>query len=123
MFSIVWPLWVIPQYFRFRFVLSLLVAIGLMRLVLGIATGILLWMANPLGMIFLRVYFALASVLSVISLFRLFQFVGRYHNSAILFSSSVLMVTGSSLVFLAAGVLYFSISERVRATYGSKLFG
>jgi Protein of unknown function (DUF2569) len=35
--------------------------------------------------------------------------------------NSFIVGLGSSLAFLVSGVLYFSMSERVRATYGSKL--
>jgi hypothetical protein len=122
-FTILWPVWVIPQYFIYHFVLSPFSVLGLLRLAFGIITGIGLWMTKPGAMALLRIYFVLSGLLAVLNVFSLILVAVRFHTLRFLSSTPVLWVTGSSLAFLAAGLLYFSLSERVRTTYGSKLFG
>ena len=121
-FTILWPIWNLGQYAFFTFRLTAISALALARLVLGIIVGAMLWSRQAAAMVLLRIYLIAGAALMLYSVFNLLQFAARYRFS-ILFSWRILMSTGTSLVFLAAAILYFSLSERVRATYGSKLFG
>jgi hypothetical protein len=122
-FTILWPLWTLSQYGLSRFVFrGLPGAAALLRLGLGIAVGVVLWMGKPAAMTLLRIYFVLSGLLLLWTFVNWGRFFMRFPN----FSPRVLqpLVTGLglSIVLLVAGVLYFSRSERVRATYGSTLF-
>lgn len=120
-FTILWPLWQLSQYaiyhFSFHTPLSML---GPLRMVFGIVVGAMLWSGKPVAMQLLRIYFVLAGALTLWNLFNWFQIIVRYHYNPIV-STSFIFGLGSSVAFLVSGVLYFSVSERVRATYGSKL--
>lgn len=120
--TILWPIWVLSQYAMRPFHLTPFVMAGLLRLLLGIVAGAMLWARNAGAMILLRIYLILGATLAFFNLFTLFRIAAHY-NFAVLWSFPVLVSTGTSLFFLTAVILYFSLSERVRATYGSKLFG
>jgi zinc ribbon protein len=120
--TILWPLWILSQYALFSFRLTAWSALVILRLIFGIVAGITLWVRQAAAMVLLRIYLILGAGLTLFNLFSMFQFALRYRFSA-LFGWRVLMSTGSSLLFLGSLILYFSLSERVRNTYGSKLFG
>jgi hypothetical protein len=122
-FTILWPLWTLSQYALSHFVFrGLPGAAALIRLLLGITTGVVLWMGKPAAITLLRIYFALTAILLLWIFVNWGRFFMRYNG----FSSGVLqrlvMGLGLSIVLFVAGLLYFSRSERVRATYGSNLF-
>jgi zinc-ribbon domain len=120
--TILWPVWILSQYALYQFHLTAFSALTLLRLILGIVAGITLWGRQAAAMALLRIYLILGAGLTLFNLFSMLQFALRYRFSA-LFGWRVLMSTGSSLLFLGSLILYFSLSERVRNTYGSKLFG
>ena len=122
-FTILWPLWTLSQLALSRFVFrGLPGTAAFIRLLLGITVGVVLWMGKPAAMMLLRIYFAMTGVLLLWSFVNWGRFFMHYPG----FSSSLLqpLVTGLglSIVLFIAGILYFSRSERVRATYGSQLF-
>jgi hypothetical protein len=121
-FTILWPLWVLSQYARFNFRMSPLSVIGLVRLAFGVFAGIMLWIRQSSAMVLLRFHLAVTAAFTAYNLFNTMVLMSRYHISPYaawrVFSSFAL-----SLIYLLSAVLYFSLSERVRATYGSKLFG
>ena len=122
-FTILWPLWTLSQLALSRFVFrGLPGAAAFLRLVLGITVGVVLWMGKPAAMTLLRIYFAFTALLLLWTFVNWGRFFLRYPH----FSPSLLqpLVTGLglSIVLFVAGLLYFSRSERVRATYGSQLF-
>ncbi len=127
-FTILWPLWTFSQYAMYNFVifrhLTLLGSLSLLRVALGIVVGIVLWTRSPAAIMLLRIYFAVAGVLTLWSIYNWVQLVARFHNNVSFpFVQSFVFGFIPSLVFLVAGIIYFATSERVRATYGSKLFG
>jgi hypothetical protein len=73
-------------------------------------------------MALLRFYYALSALLSVWGVLNLVRSVTHF-NAGPLFWGIFFRGFGSALVFLIAGVFYFALSRRVRATYGSNLFG
>jgi hypothetical protein len=82
----------------------------------------MLWTRQSAAMALLRIHLAVTAAFTAYNLFNLLQYAIRYSFSPLatwrIFSSA-----GISLIFLLSATLYFSVSERVRATYGSKLFG
>lgn len=121
-FTILWPLWTLSQLALSRFGFrGLPGTAALLRLLLGVVTGVVLWMGKPAAMTLLRIYFAMTGVLLLWTFVNWGRFFMRYPG----FSSSLLqpLVTGLglSIVLFIVGILYFSRSERVRATYGSNL--
>jgi hypothetical protein len=122
-FTILWPLWTLSQYamgrFAFRGVAG---AAGLIRLGFGIVVGAALWTGKPAAMTLLRIYFALSGALLLWSMFNWARISMHYNVFSPSFLQTLLLGLGLPLVLLVSGVLYFSKSERVRATYGSKLF-
>ena len=121
-FTILWPLWQLSQYARFHLEFRGLGWLGLSRLGLGFVAGVLLWTKNPFAMALLRFYYALSALLSVWGVLNLVRAV-KHFNAGPLFWEIFLRGFGSALLFLIAGVFYFALSRRVRATYGSNLFG
>jgi len=120
--TILWPLWVLSQYALYRFRFNAFGMLAMLRLLFGIIVGALLWSRQAGAMVLLRVYLIFGAALTVFNLFNVVQFSLRF-GSRVLFSFPVILSTGSSLGFLASLILFFSLSQRVRATYGSKLFG
>jgi zinc-ribbon domain len=120
--TILWPMWILSQYAVYHFRFTAFSALALLRLIIGIVAGITLWTRQAAAMVLLRIYLILGAGLSVFNLFNMLQWAVRYRSSAFVVLP-VLLSTGSSLLFLGSLILYFSTSERVRATYGSKLFG
>jgi hypothetical protein len=121
-FTILWPLWQLAQYALYHFAFrGPFWWLGPLRLVFGIVVGAMLWTGKPVAMQALRVYFVYSGGLALWSLVNWVRILGRLHSDAYLMSSFIVGL-GSSLAFLAIGLAYFSTSERVRATYGSKLF-
>jgi hypothetical protein len=120
-FTILWPLWQLSQYAFYHFPFRGPFAwLGPLRLVFGIVVGAVLWTGKPVAMQLLRIYFIFAGALTLWSLFNWFRIIVRMHYNPLL-SSSFIFGLGSSVAFLVCAVLYFSMSERVGATYGSKL--
>jgi hypothetical protein len=114
---------VLPQTLKYPVLLSVPAGVlGLARLGLGIVVGVALWMAKPVAMVLLRIYLVLSSLLSALSVFGLVRAAAHFNTPWLLYSWPVLRGTGASIVLLLAAAAYFSLSERVRATYGSKLF-
>lgn len=121
-FTILWPLWVLSQYARFNFRMSPLAVIGLLRLVFGVLVGIMLWTRQSAAMVLLRIHLGVTALFTAYNLINFLPFVMHYQFSPLVvwrvFSSFAV-----SLIYLGSAVIYFSVSERVRATYGTKLFG
>ncbi len=121
-FTILWPIWNLSQYARFHLRLNALNIIGLVRLAFGVLVGIMLWTRQSGAMALLRIHLAVFVVFVAYSLLNILQLLVRYQFSP-LAALQVFLSLGISVVFLLSAVIYFSASERVRATYGSKLFG
>jgi hypothetical protein len=121
-FTILWPLWVLTQYAFFRFRLTPLSVIGLVRLAFGVFVGIMLWTRQSSAMVLLRIHLAVTAAFTAYNLFNLLLIVARFHYSPAV-AWRVFSSTAVTIIFLLSVILYFSASERVRATYGSKLFG
>lgn len=122
-FTILWPMWTLSQYALSHFVFrGPAGAAALLRLLLGIATGVVLWMGKPAAINLLRIYFALTGVLLLWSFVNWGRFFIRYSDFSPRLLQPLVTGLGLSIVLFVAGVLYFSRSERVRATYGSTLF-
>ena len=122
-FTILWPLWTLSQYSLSRFAFrGLPGAAGLLRLVLGIAVGVVLWMGKPAAMMLLRVYFALSGLLLLWSVVNWVRLLARFPDFSPRLLQPLVTGLGLSIVLFVSGILYFSRSQRVRATYGSNLF-
>lgn len=121
-FTILWPLWVLSQYARLNFRISPLGVIGLVRIAFGVLVGIMLWTRQSASMILLRIHLATGAAFAAYNLLNVLQFLFRYQFSPLV-AWRVFSSLGVTLIFFLSSVVYFSVSERVRATYGSKLFG
>jgi hypothetical protein len=121
-FTILWPLWVLSQYARFHFRINPLGVFGLVRLVFGVLVGIMLWTRQSAAMVLLRIHLAATALFTVYNLLTVLLFVVRYSYPRFA-ALPVFLSIAVSLVFLLSAIVYFSVSERVRANYGSKLFG
>ncbi len=126
-FTVLWPVWTLIQYAMTNFFLvrrfTPLFLLGPVRIVFGIVVGIALWAAKPPAMVLLRIYFALAGMLTLwgtVSWIGIIMRLPRFFESIGNLTSLLTLVL--QIVFLAAGIAYFSMSKRVQATYGSKLF-
>jgi hypothetical protein len=126
-FTILWPFWTLLLYAVNRFsILSHFTPLALLtpiRIVFGIVVGIMLWTGKPAALIVLRIYLALAGLLTLWSIVTWVQIIIRFpryfeSTSAVLSLFTLVM----SLIFLVSTILYFAMSKRVLATYGSKLF-
>jgi hypothetical protein len=124
-FTVLWPFWTLIQYGMTGFsIFSRFTPFALfapVRVVFGIVVGVVLWTGQAAAIMLLRIYFAFAALLTLWSLFNVIQFALRYHGG-LWYMRSLVTGLAPSIVFLVAGIIYFSVSERVRATYGSKLF-
>jgi hypothetical protein len=121
-FTVLWPLWVLSQYALFRFRLTPLSIIGLVRLAFGLLAGIMLWTRQSSAMLLLRIHLGVTGAFTIYSLFNLLLIMTRFHYSPLV-AWRVFSSIGVTIIFLLSATVYFSVSERVRATYGSKLFG
>ena len=121
-FTILWPLWVLSQYARFSFRMSPLSMLGLVRLAFGVFAGIMLWTRQSAAMVLLRIHLAVTAAFTAYNLVNTMLLMSRLHISPYT-AWQVFLSFALSLVYFVSAVLYFSLSERVRATYGSKLFG
>ena len=86
--------------------------------------GIVLWTGKPAAMTLLRIYFALSGLLllwTLVNWGRFFMRLPSFSPSLPSLLQALVMGLGLSVVLFVAGVLYFSRSRRVRATYGSNL--
>jgi hypothetical protein len=120
-FTILWPLWQLSQYVLYHFAFrGPIWWLGPLRLVFGIVVGAVLWTGKPAAMPLLRIYYVFAGALTLWTLLNWLRLVMRA-DIHLGFPISFITITGSSIAFLISGVLYFATSERVRATYGSKL--
>lgn len=120
-FTILWPLWQLAQYAFYNFAFrGPFWWLGPLRLIFGIVAGAMLWTGKPVAMQALRIYFVYAGGLTLWTLANWVRFVVN-PNAHVVFPITFVVTTGSSVAFLVSGVLYFATSERVRATYGSKL--
>jgi len=120
--TILWPLWVLSQYARFNFRMSPLAVVGLLRLVFGVLVGIMLWTRQSAAMVLLRIHLGITALFTAYNLINLLMYMMRYQFSPFA-AWRVFYSFAVSLIFLGGVVIYFSVSERVRATYASKLFG
>lgn len=73
-------------------------------------------------MLLLRIYLATTAAFTIYNLFSLLMIITRFHYP-LLVAWRVYGTYAVSIIFLLSAIIYFSTSERVRATYGSKLFG
>ncbi len=126
-FTILWPLWTISQYAIYHFAifrhLTALSSLGLLRLALSIVVGVVLWTRSPAAIMVLRIYFAIAGLVTLWALVNWVQILARFHNNiSFTFLQSFIFGFVPYVAFLIIGIIYFATSERVRATYGSKLF-
>lgn len=96
--------------------------IGLLRLAFGVLVGIMLWTRQSAAMVLLRIHLALFALFTAYALVNMLRLMVRYRFSPFT-TLQVFLSLGISIVFLVSMIIYFSASERVRATYGSKLFG
>lgn len=126
-FTILWPIWTLLQYAATSFVFlrhfTPLFLLGPARIAFGVVVGIMLWAGKPAAMVALRIYLALAGALMLWSIFGWVQMIvrfPRYFES--IASISTLFNLALNLVFLVSTIVYFAMSRRVQATYGSKLF-
>src|SRR5262249_7732079 len=63
--TIFWPLWMLNSYARFHFAFRGLAWLGVLRLLLGFVTGVVLWMKNAAAIVLLRIYFGLGALLTL----------------------------------------------------------
>ena len=96
--------------------------IALSRTVFGVVMGIMLWLRNEAAMVLLRIYLVLGVALFLWSIFNLVRAALSFNVSPLVVLRANSAGLGILLIFLTAAIIYFSTSERVRATYGSKLF-
>lgn len=122
--TIVWPLLAlmsIATLLATHYPLSRLfppVAIlGWIRVALGTVAGIAAWQKNSATMPLLRVYYGMGVLLYLYNVST--QRVVRPSFSVV--TAALLLRYGLPFALLAAGVSYFSLSQRVRATYGGTL--
>lgn len=94
--------------------------LGLLRVLFGIVTGALVWAEHRSAMAFVRIYYAWGVGIMLISLLSWAQVYFRSHETR---SAVTLTSSAGPLASLVAGILYFSLSQRVRNTLGSNLFG
>jgi hypothetical protein len=123
-FTVLWPLWVLGQYAVHRIVFRAFGSLGLLRMLFGIVVGVFLWMEKPAAIMLLRIYFLLAVVLALWSIYNWGMFLMRYPGGFTSFGTLSSLLTGFALplALLAFGIVYFSTSKRVRATYGENLW-
>jgi hypothetical protein len=122
-FTILWPLWTLSQVALSRFVFrGLPGTTAFLRLLLGITVGVVLWMGKPVAMTLLRIYFAFTALLLLWTIVNWGRFFMRYPHFSLSLLQPLVTGLGLSVILFIAGLLYFSRSERVRATYGSNLF-
>ena len=121
-FTILLPLWFLSQYARFQFRMGAPGVIGLVRLAFGVLVGIMLWTRQSAAMVLLRIHLAVTALFTAYNLITVLLFVVPYSYPR-LATLPIFLSIAASLVFLLSAIVYFSVSERVRATYGSKLFG
>jgi zinc ribbon protein len=126
-FTILWPIWTVLQYaatillVHFRF--NPLFLLGLFRLVFEIVVGVVLWTGKPVAMVLLRIYFSLAGLLTLWGIVGWIMIILRFSRAFESIGSIMSLLTlVLHVVFLVSAIAYFSMSERVKATYGSKLF-
>ena len=127
-FTILFPVWTLGQYAVYNFAifrhLTPLTSLSLLRLVFGIVVGIMLWTLAPAALMLVRIYFAVSGMLTLWGIYSWVQFFARYHNnSSFVYIQPLVFGFLPHVAFLMIGIIYFATSERVRATYGSKLFG
>ncbi len=126
-FTILWPIWTLLQYALNRFSIlyhfTPLALLGPIRIVFGIVVGIMLWTGESAALMLLRIYLVLSGMLTVWSIFTWVQIIVRFPKYfASIGSITSLLTLVLNLVFLVVTIAYFSLSKRVKATYGSKLF-
>jgi hypothetical protein len=128
--TILWPMWILGHYALGFFDLrrsygSIMLrpdsVVGLLRVVFGIVTGALVWAENRSAMMFLRIYYAFGAALMLWTLLAWVRILSRVHLGPYVVTWVINLAP--SLIFLVAGILYFSLSQRVRNTLGSNLFG
>jgi hypothetical protein len=126
-FTVLWPVWTFLLYAVNRFSIlyhfTPLALLGPIRIVFGIVVGILLWTGKPVALIVLRIYLVLAGMLmlwSIVTQIQIIMRFPRYFESISGITSLFTLML--NLIFLVTTIAYFSLSKRVQATYGSKLF-
>ena len=90
-----------------------------LRLLYGIVVGAALWVARPISLMLLRIYFIIAAATAVLGVLNLVAAALRLHESLFLvpgFTGAIEYV-GIILLWFA----YFRKSVRVRNTYGSNI--
>ena len=124
--TVLWPIWILGNYavqyaMYKRSLISVrpLVVLGWVKLALGMAVGIVLWVRNSSAMSWLRIYYGLSTILFLFSTYSWVLIIIRYPGAGMMLS--LLYAYLPSTAFFLAGVLYFSFSQRVRATYGGNL--
>jgi hypothetical protein len=121
-FTILWPLWILSETVRTHFYLGPFGILSLARLAFMVVVGVALWMRHPAAMVLLRIHLVVGSLLTAYSVFSVLSFVLSREFVPVSFWPA-LSTIGLSVALLVSGAIYFSLSERVRSTYGSKLFG
>lgn len=119
--TIVWPLWTLSQFVFRPFIFRAISALGLLRMAFGIAVGILLWAENRSALVLLRIYFIVAAVLVAWSFVSIATVMMRYSTLHFSMFTGWIIAVFPYILFLVLGIVYFTKSERVRATYGENL--
>jgi hypothetical protein len=102
--------------------MSPLAVVGLLRLVFGVLVGIMLWTRQSAAMVLLRIYLGVTALFTAYNAINALLLMLRYQFSPLV-AWRVFSSFAVSLIYLGSMVIYFSVSERVRTTYGSKFFG
>ena len=90
-----------------------------LRMLYGMVVGAALWLARPISLMLLRLYFIIAAATAVLGVLNVVAMALRMHESLFLMSgfTGALEYSGTILLWFA----YFRKSARVRNTYGSNL--
>jgi hypothetical protein len=119
--TIVWPLWTLTQFVLRPGMFRAINALGLLRMAFGIAVGVSLWMQSRSAILLLRIYFVIAVVLTAWGMVSFATLMMRYSTWRFLMFAQWLTAVLPYMLFLVLGIVYFTKSERVRATYGENL--
>jgi len=90
-----------------------------LRVLYGMVVGAALWLARPISLMLLRIYFIIAAGVAVLSVLNVVAAALRMHESLFLMPGFTRTLEYSGIIVL--WFAYFRKSARVRNTYGSNL--
>jgi hypothetical protein len=119
--TMVWPLWTLSQYAIRPGMFRAISMLGLLRMAFGIAVGVSLWVQSRSAIMLLRIYFVIAIALTAWGFVSFTTVMMRYSTWESVILVRWLTAVLPYIIFLVLGIVYFTKSERVRATYGENL--